>query len=54
MNELNPICDCAPDCAERIACTTVGDIGHYMCGWCDRHDRARHACGCVASAGGAA
>lgn len=40
-----PPCSCAPDCAERIACTKSGP-GHIGCGWCDTHEQARHLCYC--------
>lgn len=41
-----PVCDCAPDCAERIACEEIGTLGHMGCGWCEVHDQARHICLC--------
>lgn len=44
-----PVCDCAPDCAERIACPEIGTLGHMGCGWCEEHDQARHICLCQPS-----
>lgn len=40
------ICDCAPDCRERIECEQVGEVGHGQCGWCFDHGKARHICLC--------
>lgn len=39
------VCNCAPDCAERIACKRT-DLGHFGCGWCAVHEQARHLCYC--------
>lgn len=44
---IERLCGCAPDCAERITCPTVGGLGHFACGWCAVHDKPRHKCGCI-------
>lgn len=50
--EKSLICDCAPDCEERINCSTVGAPGHWQCGWCLGHGKARHLCGCLITSPG--
>ena len=35
------------DDLERSNCTHSGEPGHFMCGWCDSHDKPRHICGCI-------
>lgn len=47
QDERRVICDCAPDCEERINCNTVGAPGHWQCGWCLDHSKACHLCGCL-------
>ena len=29
----------------RVSCPTVGELGHWQCGWCEKHDRPRFECG---------
>jgi hypothetical protein len=41
-------CECAPDCAERIACLDSESHGHSGCGWCETHNQAMHICQCRA------
>ena len=41
------VCDCAPDCGERIICEESGMMGHHFCGYCDIHNKARHKCLCL-------
>ncbi len=44
-----PVCRCAPDCAERIACEETG-VGHAFCGWCETCGVARHnGCRCMSA-----
>jgi len=31
---------------ERVNCAKAGHAGHYLCGWCDKHDKPRLICGC--------
>ena len=50
--DARPACRCAPDCAERIACVRVGEVGHFACGWCEGHGQANHICLCLAVQGG--
>ncbi len=33
------------DDMERVNCKTVGDIGHWSCGWCNICDKPRFECG---------
>lgn len=35
------------DDLDRVNCTRVGAVGHYLCGWCFTHDRPRASCGCI-------
>ena len=30
----------------RVRCTTIGEAGHWNCGWCDEHKCPRHECMC--------
>ena len=30
----------------RTNCKTVGEVGHWNCGWCDTHKCPRHECMC--------
>ena len=35
------------DDLHRANCREAGTVGHFACGWCDRHDEPRFACGCI-------
>lgn len=35
------------DDLERVNCKTVGRVLHSQCGWCDKHNAPRFACGCL-------
>ena len=35
------------DDLERCNCSLAGEVGHYQCGWCQRHDKPRFLCGCL-------
>ena len=34
------------DDLERVNCKRAGEIGHWACGWCDKHYAPRAECGC--------
>jgi len=36
------------DDLDRVNCEDVGKIGHQQCGWCEKHDKPRFECGCLA------
>ena len=36
------------DDLERVNCSTAGECGHMLCGWCDTCRLPRTACGCIA------
>lgn len=36
------------DDLERCNCPKAGQVRHYLCGWCDKHDKPRFICGCRA------
>lgn len=36
------------DDMDRVNCDKAGQIGHWMCGWCDRCDKPRFQCGHLA------
>jgi hypothetical protein len=36
------------DDLERVNCDRVGDIGHFQCGVCEKHNQPRFICGCFA------
>ena len=36
-----------PNDLDRVTCPKAGQLGHGLCGWCERHDKPRHICGCV-------
>jgi len=41
-------CDADPgacDCADRLACSKAGQVGHWFCGECPRCKIPRHRCG---------
>ena len=38
------------DDLERCNCERAGQIGHYNCGWCQKHDLPQFECGCFATA----
>lgn len=40
---------CLPihDDLERCNCKQAGEIGHWFCGWCEKHDKPRAVCGCM-------
>lgn len=33
---------------DRVNCKRAGDTGHWLCGWCDEHDKPHFQCGCTA------
>jgi hypothetical protein len=35
------------DDLERVNCDKVGQVGHFMCGWCLHCDRPKFMCWCV-------
>ena len=35
------------DDLERCNCKLAGQIGHWNCGWCEKHDTPRFMCGCI-------
>lgn len=42
------------DDLERVNCNTAGEVGHYLCGWCAKHDKPRFICGCLVMVTGGA
>jgi hypothetical protein len=40
---------CVPlqDDLQRANCPEAGQVGHYQCGVCRKHDRPRFMCGCI-------
>ena len=36
------------DDLERCNCEHAGNAGHFLCGWCERHEAPRYLCGCLA------
>jgi len=34
------------DDLHRVNCLKVGQVGHFMCGWCHDHGNPRYECGC--------
>ena len=34
------------DCRDRIFCSQAGMLGHWTCGWCEKHARPRFQCAC--------
>ena len=37
------------DDLHRVNCDQAGTMGHFMCGMCPTHDKARFMCGCMAT-----
>lgn len=35
------------DDLERCNCDHVGEIGHWCCGWCEKHNKPVFICGCI-------
>lgn len=35
------------DDMERCNCSLVGEIGHWSCGWCSKHNLPVFICGCI-------
>lgn len=38
------------DDLDRVNCKTVGEVGHWQCGWCKTHDLPRFSCPCKTAA----
>jgi hypothetical protein len=36
------------DDLERANCKKAGETVHLFCGWCEKHDKPRIACMCIA------
>lgn len=36
------------DDLDRVNCDRVGELGHSCCGVCEKHNKPRFQCGCVA------
>lgn len=36
------------DDLERVNCKDIGIVGHSQCGVCEKHNKPRFACGCLA------
>ena len=34
------------DDLERVNCPEAGVDGHWLCGWCENHDKPFFECGC--------
>lgn len=31
----------------RVNCPRVGEVGHFLCGMCQEHNKPRFECGCI-------
>lgn len=40
------------DDLDRVNCTRVGEVGHWLCGVCPKHVLPRFVCGCLVRADG--
>lgn len=40
------------DDMHRVNCEEAGAVGHFLCGVCPKHDKARFMCGCLATRDG--